>query len=146
MGLRSAVGDGPVGLDTCVFIYFIEEHHRYLPVVEPLFEAIDQGGLQGATSALTLLETLVLPLRAGDRSLAWQYEALLTRSRGLQLVGLTLPVLREAAALRAVARIKTPDALQLAAARTTGCTTFVTNDRGLCRVPGLRVLELKAFL
>lgn len=32
MGLIEDVGGGPVALDTAPFIYFIEEHPRYLPV------------------------------------------------------------------------------------------------------------------
>ncbi len=60
MGLIEDIGSGPVGLDTVAFIYLIEEHPRFLPVVELLFTVIDEGALQGVTSALTLLETLVV--------------------------------------------------------------------------------------
>ena len=38
---------GPVALDTQIFIYFIEEDGRFLPLVKPLFEAIDRGDLVG---------------------------------------------------------------------------------------------------
>lgn len=145
MGLMQEIGQGPVGLDTCVFIYFMEEHPRYLPLVEPVFEAIDGGLLKGVTSSLTLLETMVLPLRSGDRRLARQYEHLLTHSRGLHLMELNLPVLRAAAELRAASGIKTPDALQVAAAREARCSSFLTNDRELGRLPGLKILELDAF-
>ena len=41
MGLIDELGAGPVALDTSVFIYFIEEHPQYLPVVEPVFAAVD---------------------------------------------------------------------------------------------------------
>jgi len=139
------IGQGPVGLDTCVFIYFMEEHPRYLPLVEPVFEAIDGGLLKGATSSLTLLETLVLPLRSGDGQLARQYELLLTRSRGLRMMELSLPVLRIAAELRAASGIKTPDALQVAAAREARCSSFLTNDRKLGSLPGLKIIELDSF-
>lgn len=53
MGLMEDIGTGPVGIDTAIFIYFIEEHSRFLPLVEPLFAAIDAGGIQGVTSSLT---------------------------------------------------------------------------------------------
>lgn len=81
------------------------------------------------TSALTLLEVLVVPYRAGNRSLAERYEALLTRGRGVQLVDLSHDQLRATAQLRATTGVKTPDALQLVAAIGSGCKTFVTNDR-----------------
>ena len=55
--------------------------------------------------------------------------------------------LRLAAHLRAVhSSVRTPDALQLAAAFSTGCRTFVTNDRDLPAVPGLSVLQLLSYL
>jgi len=140
------IAGGRVGLDTAIFIYFIEEHPRFLPLVEPLFAALDAGPLEGVTSDLTLLETLVVPYRAGNGPLAERYEALLTRSRGIHLVELHRPLLRAAAQLRARFRVKAPDALQLAAALGTNCATYLTNDRALPAVTGLRILELRDYL
>jgi predicted nucleic acid-binding protein len=147
VGLIADLGDGPVGIDSVVFIYLIEEHRRYLPLVEELFTAVDAGRLPAVTSSLTLLEVLVMPYRAGDLSLAERYEALLTRSRGLRLVELDRAVLRIAAQLCAVyPGLRTPDALQLAAARAAGCTALLTNDRRIPSLPGLRVVELVGYL
>jgi predicted nucleic acid-binding protein len=50
-----------------------------------------------------------------------------------------------AARLRATTGVKTPDALQLAAARVTRCTAYLTNDRALPEVPGLRVLQRRDY-
>jgi predicted nucleic acid-binding protein len=137
-----ALAAGPVALDTAVFIYYIEEHPDYLPFVEPLFAEVDAGTRDAVTSALTLLEVLVVAYRAGDVALAERYERLLTRSRGLHLVDLDRRQLRTAAQLRALYRLRTPDALQIAAALTAQCQTFVTNDRELPEIPGLRVVQL----
>ena len=111
----------------------------------PLFQEADQGQRELVTSALTLLEVLVVPYRAGNRMLAERYEALLTRSRGVRLVDLSHDQLRAAAQLRAATGVKTPDALQLVAAIGGGCTAFLTNDRRLPSVPGLRVVELASY-
>lgn len=146
MGLISEVGGGPVALDTSVFIYFIEEHERFLPVVGPLFEAMDRGTLRAVTSGLTLMEVLVLPYRRGDRKLAESYEALLTRARGLHLVELSTGLLRTAAELRAELAVKTPDAIQLAAALHGGCSLFVTNERRLPELPELGVRQLSDYV
>jgi predicted nucleic acid-binding protein len=143
--LTRELGRGPIALDTAVFIYFIEEHPRHLRTVEGIFGAIDAGELEAVTSALTLLEVLVLPYRVGDLALAERYETLLRRSRGLRMVELDAMVLRGAAQLRARLRIKTPDAIQLAAALSTRCTTLVTGDRRLPHLPGLRVVQLSAL-
>jgi len=40
MGLMAELGEGPIGLDTAIFIYFIEEHPRYLPAVLPVFTGL----------------------------------------------------------------------------------------------------------
>lgn len=146
MGLLKDLGDGPVALDTSIFIYFFEEHPLYLPLVEPLFEAIDAGELEAVTSSLTLLEVLVIPFRFSNGALIDRYETLLTKSRGLRLVDLDRDFLRSVAQIRASTRAKTPDAMQLAAAMTAGCPVFLTNDNRIPNLPGLRVLLLDDYL
>ena len=146
MGLIADLGAGDFALDTAVFIYFIEANPTYLPIITPLFGQADRGKRQLVTSALTLLEVLVVPYRAGHRQLAERYEALLTRSRGVRVVDVTRDQLRAAAQLRAATGVKTPDALQLVAALATGCTTIVTDDRRLPQVPGLRVIQLSSYV
>lgn len=141
--LLDALGSGPVAVDTAIFIYFIEEHPRFLPAVEPLFEAADRGTRQLVTSSLTLLEVLVVPLRNGDADLAARYDALLTRGRGLLLVDIERDQLRLAARIRAAYGTRTSDALQLAAAISTRCGALVTNDRALPALAGLRVIQLR---
>lgn len=54
-------------------------------------------------------------------------------------------LLRKGAHLRATLSIKTPDALQIAAAQLKNCTTFVTNDRRLPKISGLQVLQLSDY-
>ena len=146
MGLTEDLGRGPVALDTAVFIYFIEESPTFLRLAESIFLAIDAGSLLAVTSTLTLLETLVVPIRAGSTRLAQRYENLLTQSRGLYLMDLDRPVLRRAAEVRALEGLKIPDALQVAAALETGCTAFVTNDRQIPTIEDLRVLQLQDYL
>lgn len=146
MGVIEEVGRGPVGLDTVVFIYFIEEHPQYLPLIEPLFAAIDAGTVEGVTSSLTFLETLVVPYRVGNVPLGERYEALLTGSRGIRMLDLDRPLLRAAAQLRASLRVRTPDAIQLAAALAARCSAYLTNDRELPPVPGLKILQLQDYL
>lgn len=145
MELIAAIGSGPVALDSAIFIYFIEQHPRYLPLLRPLFQHIDSGNAPAVTSSLTLLETLVIPYRAGDRDLATRYETILTNGRGLTLVPIDPPLLRLAAEIRAATSVRTADALQLATAMTTSSTVLLTNDRRLPVLPGLTVLQLEAF-
>ncbi len=146
MGLIDDLGSGFVGLDTPPFIYFIEEHPKYLSVVRPVFAAIAKGKITGVTSSLTLLEILVQPYRVGNAPLAEQYEAFLTRSFGLRCKEITSAILRAAAQLRAAYNIKTPDAIQLATALVANCSVYLTNDRDLPPVPEIRILQVKSYL
>lgn len=142
MGLTDALGAGPIAVDTAVFIYLIEEHPVYLSAARSLFMMADQGEVEIVTSALTLLEVLVVPFRSGDEALASRYEALLTRSLGIRLIEVDRLQLRTAAGLRAVHGTRTPDALQLAAALTTRCSAMVTNDRRFPSLPRLPIMQL----
>lgn len=145
MGLLSDIGSGPIGLDSSAFIYYIEENPLYLPVLDSLFDEIGEGRLRAVTSSLTLLETLVVPLRIGNEVLAQQYERFLTRSRVL-LIPIDPPLLRAAAHLRAATRLKTPDAIQVTSALSAGCPAFLTNDQRVSSVPGLQILQIENYL
>lgn len=113
----------------------------------PLFEAIDAGRLSAVTSALTLMEVLVVPLRTGNVRLARRYDEMLGRTRGLRLADIDHVHVRNAAQLRAEwPKLRTPDALQLAAALLGGCSSFVTNDERLPAVHGLKILHVKDYV
>lgn len=146
MGLLSDIGSGPIALDSSIFVYYIEEDPRYLPLIDPIFDAVAEGHLKVVTSSLSLLETLVIPLRAGNEVLARQYERFLTRSDGVLLVPIDLGFLRATAHVRATTRLKTPDALQVTSALSAGCQSFLTNDHRIPSLPGLRVLQLDEYL
>jgi predicted nucleic acid-binding protein len=145
VGLSTDLGPGTVAADTAIFIYLIEEHPRFLPLILPLFEEADRGKRLLVTSAITLLEVLVVPYRAGDLQLAERYEALLTRSRGIRMADVSREQLKAAAQLRSATGLKTPDALQIACALTTGCKAFLTNDRELPKIPGLKIVDLSSY-
>jgi predicted nucleic acid-binding protein len=146
MGLREDLGPGPTALDTAVFIYYIEENEAFLPLVASIFEEVAAGRREVVTSSLTLLEVLIVPYRAGNVALADRYEGYLSRSRGVRLMDIGRAELRTAAQLRAVhPSVRTPDALQLATALSAGCETFVTNDRDLPDLTGLKVIQLRSY-
>jgi predicted nucleic acid-binding protein len=145
MGLMDDLGSERIGVDSAIFIYFIEAAPVWLPLITPLFRAADSGQRELITSSITLLEVLVVPYRANNDALAARYEALLTNSRGVRLIDVTRDQLRRASRLRASTGMRTPDALQLSAAQEAGCSAFLTNDRRLPAVPGLRILQLASY-
>jgi predicted nucleic acid-binding protein len=131
-----------VGLDTSIFIYHLEDHPRYAPVTETIFHSLEEGRNQGITSFLTLMEILVKPKAEELLEVARDYEYYLTTFPNLTLFPFDLEIARKASDLRALSRIKTPDAIQLATALHHGATGFLTNDRTFEKVTGLEIAVL----
>lgn len=69
-----------VAIDTSPLIFFIERHPEYIGTLRPFFPAVDQGEIKLVTSAVTLLEVLVQPIRRKDESLAFRYNDILLSS------------------------------------------------------------------
>ena len=131
-----------LGIDTPPFIYFIERNATYLPLVREAIRRIDAGTPIGYSSVITLTEVLTQPRRTGNVTIETEYRTLLLHSRNFTLVPITAAVADQAADLRARYQLRTPDALQIAAALSAGCDAFLTNDHALRRVGELSVLVL----
>jgi predicted nucleic acid-binding protein len=85
---------------------------------------------------------LIKPRQVGDATIERIYRDLLLDSRHFILLPIDVAIAESAADLRARYHLRTPDALQIAAALRAGCEAFVTNDATLRRVADLRVLVL----
>lgn len=131
-----------VGADSMVFIYHLEDHLRYAPITQVVFDQWQMGKPRGVTSVITITEVLVKPIRDGNRQVAEEYRRLLSSYPHLNIVEIDQPMARRAADLRAKHGIRTPDALQIAAALSRGATGFVTNDEAVKRVQEIEVLLL----
>ncbi len=129
-----------VGLDTAPFIYSIEEHPKYLLVLQPFFEALDRGQFQVVASTLTLLEVVVQPLRNGDLALAELYRTILLDAAGLTTMPITASISEAAASLRAALNLATPGALQVTAMIQGGASVILTNDLALKGVTTVEVI------
>jgi predicted nucleic acid-binding protein len=135
-----------LALDSAPIIYFVEAHPRYDALVTTVFQRIADGEMEGITSALALTEVLALPMEKQQFDLCRTYKALLTSSAHFTLLSIESEIAEYAARLRAQYRLRTPDALQIAAALVSNCQAFLTNDRDLSRVTEIPVLVLEAFL
>lgn len=131
-----------VGLDTAPLIYFVEEHPDYIDIVNPFFEAVGRGEVEVVTSIVTYLEGLVLPLRKNDAKLVRQYHDVIFKTRGLSAVPLSQDIAEEAARLRVLHKLTTPDAIQMATAIVRSATHFLTNDHRLPTLPNLQVIKV----
>ncbi|MEG3906971.1 PIN domain-containing protein [Microcoleus sp. w1-18aA5] len=145
MGQLNLPTSSTIYLDTQVIIYTVEANSNYYSLLQPLWLKFQTGEIELMTSELTLLETLVFPLKNANTILVSDYEQLLLSS-DIQLVPITQSVLRTAANLRANTHLKTPDSIHAATAITEGCTLFITNDNGFRNVPNLSVVILSDVL
>lgn len=135
-----------VGLDTAPLIYFIEENKEFSGVVNPFFDAVEQGSIFLVTSVVTLLEVLVHPLRHGDADLAEQYRNILLGSYNVKTYPITTKTAEHAARLRAETNLRTPDAIQLATAIDHEADAFLTNDRSIDARDDIEILEIRTLL
>lgn len=111
-----------------------------------IFAAVEQGDVQVVTSTLTLTEVLVHPYRYGNQALAREYSDILLHARNVRTIPVSPEIAATAARLRALHGIRTPDAIQLEVSQQSRATAFLTNDEGLEKATGLRVLVLKQLL
>ena len=135
-----------VGIDTSIFIYHLEDVSRYSPLTTIVLHYGESGRCTGVTSVITLAETTVAPIRQGNQVLVARYVIHMLDLPHLLVADIDQSIALRAAQLRAVHRLRTPDALQIAACLEHGATAFVTNDRLLRRVTELQVLILDDFL
>ncbi|NER39229.1 MAG: type II toxin-antitoxin system VapC family toxin [Oscillatoria sp. SIO1A7] len=135
-----------VGLDTAPLIYFIEGHHIYVDTMRLFFRAMNRGDFTVVTSILTLVETLVYPLRQDNITLTQQYRDILFNGEGLTTVEVFEDIAETAARLRADYNLRTPDAIQMATAIRRGASFFLTNDTRLPSLPGLELLVLDELI
>jgi len=136
-----------IGLDTSIFIYFLEDNERYGPLAQITINGIEKGKWQGVTSTITLMEITVRPWQLGREAAAREYEAILVHFPNLSIVDVDRNVARAAAQLRVKYNVSPPDALQVAASLSFGAKAFLTNDRRLSSLQELiDVLVLDDFL
>jgi predicted nucleic acid-binding protein len=129
-----------IGLDTNLFIYFLEDHLRYGAWCASLFDRIERGHNPAVTYTITLLELLVQPYREQKEDLAQKIFALTSSYPRIEWVPVSMDLADQAAELRARYRLSTPDAIQLATAIGYRATRFYGNDRGLRRVKEIECL------
>ncbi len=139
-------GISRLAIDTAPLIYFIEAHPTYDNLVAPFFQQIDTGNLQGVTSVITLAEILSLPIQQGNLQLQTQYRTLLLSSAHFEVHNVDVKIAEYAAELRAKYRLRTPDALQVSTAISTGCQAILTNDKNWKRVTELQVIIVDELL
>ncbi len=126
-----------IGLDTSIFIYFLEDNPKYSPLARIIINGIEKGKWHGVTSTITLMEITVRPWQLERESVAREYEAVLVHFPNLSIINIDRNVARAAAQLRAKYSVSPPDALQISASLASRAKVFLTNDKRLSRLQEL---------
>lgn len=143
MKLTDALIDISVlGFDTAPIIYFVEANPAYDAIVTAIFSQVENGEINGITSVISLCEVMVHPFRNKNTDLQNRYREILLESSNFFTLNISPLIAETAAQLRANYNLRTPDALQIAAALENGCDAFLCNDKNLKRIKELRVLIL----
>jgi predicted nucleic acid-binding protein len=116
--------------DTNLFIYLVERHPQFFPVVDTIRRRMRRRNDRLCTSTLTLGETLAAPYAEGNALLAERYRMIL-RPPTVEILPFTTQCAEQYARIRADRTIGRSDAIQLACAATARVDLFLTNDRRL---------------
>ena len=131
-----------VFLDSNAVIYWVEDVAPYSDILAPVFEAAVSGEITTVISGLTLLETLVAPLKRGDTESVARFREVVRHSPGADYRPITDDVLEKAASLRAELGLRTPDAILVATCILAGCDMLLTNDVRLKGLAGVKTVLL----
>jgi predicted nucleic acid-binding protein len=151
--LESEIGPGAsLLLDSSAILAYLDGTEKISVLAAVILdEFIATGRNPAIMSAVSVTEALVRPFRARSASAAGTVEAFLRSFPNLSIAPVTNQIAREAARIRAVTAIRTPDALILATATVVGSEIVVANDdrwQGAIERAGLavRLCHLEAFI
>lgn len=130
MGQLALPATGIVYLETNSYIYSVEKHPKYYPLLRPLWDRVKGKTLTIATNHVTVHECLVLPIRKNNIDLVKDYLVAFQPKKNELVLNLTEAIFKKAAELRAnIPSLKVPDALHAVSAMQVMCTLFITNDK-----------------
>jgi predicted nucleic acid-binding protein len=132
----------PIALDTNIFIYQLEGIARHSRLTDAIFAWLELPGSHAVTSTVTMTELLVQPYRNSDEQRVDEIFALLSTYPNLVWITPSLEIAALAARLRALHRLRMPDAIQAATAVHAHAAGLITNDAAFERVDAFETLVL----
>lgn len=143
MGLIEIFKNKVLFLYTAPLIYFMENSNPdYTKIMREFFKQAYALPFQPTTSTITVTEILVKPYKKGRSDLIEKFKSAIVNSKTIKICNIDSEPANKAAELRANHNLKTPDALQIAAALNNKCDFFITNDFELSRINEIEVLTL----
>lgn len=136
-----------IALDTNVIIYKLENATRYSQLVEPVFGLLNRGRIAIILSRVVEMEALVRPLRDNDRAAVDVLTLLFARTPNLRVRDVDQAIAHRAADVRAITRLRAPDAIIAATALEERCEALIGNDKIMAsRLRGIPYLYLDDYI
>lgn len=128
--------------DSMLFIYLIEKHPKYFPVVKMVHEAMMRRGDILCTSIFTVGEVLVGPRKIGSQSGVDRIRNYFAGGT-VSILPFTFETAEQFAIIRTWTGASPSDAIHLAAAAETQADVFLTNDKNLLslQIPGIPLIS-----
>lgn len=129
-------------LDTAPFIYLIEGHLQFAPIVKDILTYCQNHAIVVTTSVLTGLEFKTKPLRANRMDVVNAFDELVAVSH-MNVVSITAEIINEALSLQTqLLSLRAMDSMQLGAAVVHQCDVFITNDKRLSPINKPQIITL----
>ena len=147
--LVKAIGAGPLVLDSSVILSYLHGSDTFSAAAALVLDEVVGPDAPAVLSAVTVTEILVRPFRASGSAVAVA-ELFLRHAADVTVRAIDYDVAREAARVRALTGLKTPDALIVATALVEGIETVVSIDdrwrNAIQRLGEARLVHLGAHL
>lgn len=128
-----------LGLDTNVFIYYLQAHPKFGPFAKKIFSELASNKVTAVTSILTLAEVLAF---GGTKDEINKTQDYLFSIPNLSFISVGVGIAQVAAGIRREFRFSLPDSIQLATVLDSKAQAFITNDMRLKRFKACQVLLL----
>jgi predicted nucleic acid-binding protein len=128
--LERAIPSGSsIALDTSAVLAYLEGADPVSPLATTVIDGFVRTGRNPALiSAVTVTESLVRAFASGSDDSVVTIETFLTRFPNLAVIPMDVPIAREAARVRSMTGLRTPDAIVLATAVLRGAEVVIEDD------------------
>ena len=129
-------------IDANIIIYFAEGDDERQSKSDAIFAHAQDKNIPVITSEISIAECLRGVYVQGDGAAEEKYKSLFYDTGFFHLVPVGREIIEHSAKVGVSSRLKLIDSIHVASAISVGCDVFVTNDRGIKSIGGLKVVQL----
>ena len=133
-------------IDTCIFIYFIEQSSKYIDRVNNFFSYCLLNDIDLNTSSVSFMEFAVRPYETNSTEILLKFKEMLV-DFNVSCYNIDMQIAELAAKYRSKNKwLKGTDVLQIAVALYSECDSFITNDASLKKINELNVILIDDWI